>query len=416
MDHAMFASRTRYLHAFLAPVALLALASPLSAETRSGYVAQKLPLEAPAVGLAFDAHGALWVLEEAGFGNNVAHLRPMAPDGSFGAAVEIEGDDPNNFFVGGMAYDPLADRLLITDNTADGRLYAVADGVRQTLATGLSAIAGVAVRSTGEIFVSTALGPGQGGVFQVDRQTGAASPVLGGLDFGAGLAFDNAGDLLVQDAAATAPYLGRLRRVPISQTPGGLSFGQPTPVIDAASAAAGVLVDSEGDVFVTGRGGVYQLSGEPAMESAFFSDDNPQLFATAITLSPDATPFEPFSGPARRVLAVADYGFAIEQPAITLLSPAAPEDFNSSGQVDAGDLAVWSQSFGLSPAGPAIGDADGDGIVAGADLLRWQQSYGASVLLDVSPAQPPVTAVPEPPFCPFLAFFVLFAWQNRARR
>ena len=103
------------------------------------------------------------------------------------------GDDPGNFFVGGMTYDPVGDRLLITDNTADGRLYAVSkSGVQQTIGTGIAGIAGVAVRDTGEIFVSTAPFGSAGEVLQVDRTTGAATPVLGGLGYGAGLAFDAA--------------------------------------------------------------------------------------------------------------------------------------------------------------------------------------------------------------------------------
>ena len=150
-----------------------------------------IPLAAPPVGLAFDADGVLYALEGAAFGDNEATLRVIQPDGTFGGSFPVVGDDPSNFFVGGMAYDPVGDRLLVTDNTADGRLYAVDKaGAKQTIGMGIAGIAGVAVRSTGEIFVSTSPFGSNGAVLQVDRTTGVATPVLGGLGYGAGLAFD----------------------------------------------------------------------------------------------------------------------------------------------------------------------------------------------------------------------------------
>src|SRR4051812_46671044 len=167
------------------------VAGGVAMATPPGFVKTTIPLDAPPVGLAFDAGGVLYALEGASFGSNVARMRTVLPNGSFGASFTVTGDDSSNFFVGGMAYDPVGDRLLITDNTADGRVYAVTkSGAKQTLSIGLAGAAGVMARDTGEIFVTTSPFGSTGDVFVVDRMSGAATSVLGGLGYGAGLAFD----------------------------------------------------------------------------------------------------------------------------------------------------------------------------------------------------------------------------------
>ena len=70
-----------------------------------------------------------------------------------------------------MTYDPIGDRLLITDNAGTGYLYAISkNGAKQLAAASVANIAGVAVRKSGEIFVSTSAGSG-GQVLQVNRTT-----------------------------------------------------------------------------------------------------------------------------------------------------------------------------------------------------------------------------------------------------
>src|SRR3954468_22016377 len=90
--------------------------------TPPGFVKTTIPLDAAPVGLAFDSGGVLYALEGASFGSNVATMRTILPNGSFGSSFSVIGDDASNFFVGDMAYDPVGDRLLVTDNTADGRV------------------------------------------------------------------------------------------------------------------------------------------------------------------------------------------------------------------------------------------------------------------------------------------------------
>lgn len=64
----------------------------------------------------------------------------------------------------------------------------------------------------------------------------------------------------------------------------------------------------------------------------------------------------------------------------------AATDFNKDGSVNAADLAMWRQGFGVD----GRGDADGDGDTDGADFLQWQRQLGAS------PATSATTNVPEP--------------------
>jgi len=47
-------------------------------------------------------------------------------------------------------------------------------------------------------------------------------------------------------------------------------------------------------------------------------------------------------------------------------------DFDNSGTVDAGDLVVWQNSFGVDDGA----DADGDGVSDGRDFLTWQREFG----------------------------------------
>jgi hypothetical protein len=385
-------------------LALGAMAAP------PGYVKSTIKLDAPVAGLAFAADGALYALENAGFGNNVATLRVVMPDGSLGGSFPVIGDDPSNFFVGSMAYDAVTDRLLVSDNTADGRLYAVdRSGNQQTIAVDIAGIAGIAVRTSGEIFVSTAPFGSAGDVRQVDRATGASTPVLGELGFGGGLAFDAAGHLLVQDADSTT-LAGRVQRLPVSQSPAGLVFGVAEPVASGMASSAGLAVDSDGDVFSTGSGGLYLVGGAPPAESLFDSNGAVGQFATAIAFYADSAPFERFAGAqGGRLAYMADFGFGHEDDFVTLLMPAASEDFNSDGAVDAGDLAVWATHFGTTSAAREQGDADSDGDIDGNDFMHWQR---AATGTGPAATSLPGVATPEPAaWILNLTACAPFAWQ-----
>lgn len=364
----------------------------------AGYVKQTIELDAPPIGLAFDHAGVLYALENAETGN-ATNIRVIQADYTFGADLPITGDDPNNFFVGGMTYDPVGDSLLITDNTADGRLYSVSkSGVKQTLATGIPAIAGVAVRSTGEIFVSTALGDNLGTILEVDRTTGSTETVPLGpssLDFGSGLAFDLNGNLLVQDADATT-FQGRLHRISITESGGELQFGPLELLLDGMQSGAGVAVDSEGDLFTTGSGGLFSLDGAPLVETLFDDNGNAFQFATAIDFDPGLQRFEPFAGPdAGRIALMADFGFSSQDAFVTIIEPSPPDaNFDGIASVDGADHNIWEQYFGTASGATHItGDADGDKDVDGRDFLVWQRQFdGLAAPLVVQTTPEPGTA------------------------
>ncbi|MCH2113574.1 MAG: hypothetical protein MK171_01495 [Pirellulales bacterium] len=372
------------------------LAPHITLAVPNGYVPYTIPLSAAPTGLAFDAGGVLYALESAPFQSNVTTIRVIQPDNTFGTNIPVSGSDPTNFFVGGMAYDPVSDGFLITDNTSDGRLYAVSKtGVQQTLASGLASIAGVAVRSGGEIFVSTALGDNLGEVLQIDRATGNATAVVTGIDYGAGLAFDATGDLLVQDADATT-FAGRLHHLPITEGPSGLEFGALSLQIDNMQSGAGLALDSEDDIFATGSGGLFSIGGAPLSETSFDSNGNPGQFATAIAFDPGTLPFEPFAGAdAGRLALMADFGFGPVNAFVTLIRPAPPidADFNDSGAVNAADLDIWKSHFGATvTAANSQGDADGDFDVDGCDFLNWQRQWETTINMAAYPVPEPTTS------------------------
>jgi hypothetical protein len=379
-----------------------------------GFVKSTIALDAPPVGLAFDADGVLYALEGAPSGSNVATLRAILPDGSLGDSFPVVGDDPENFFVGSMAYDPAGDRLLISDNTGDGRLYGVSKtGVRQRLAAGIAGIAGVAVRGTGEIFVSTSPFGAAGEVLQVDRADGSASSVLGGLGFGAGLDFSE-GALIVQDAD-DATFRGRLQQLPITDGPAGLEFGAPQALIDDMQAAAGLVIDSQGQFYTTGSGGLFRIAGSPLVETPFDDNGNPFQFATAIAFEAGSLPFERFSGPdGGRLAYLADFGFASQDSFVTLLTPAQPGDYNLDGSVDEADYTAWRSTFGSTI--ELAADANDDQVVNAADYVVWRKNQSAE---NASLAAIAAHGVPEPttigPMMMALGTIAIIFRRKRAR-
>ncbi len=68
--------------------------------------------------------------------------------------------------------------------------------------------------------------------------------------------------------------------------------------------------------------------------------------------------------------------------------PPIPGDFNGDRFVDATDLALWQEGYGIDENAALLdGDADGDGDVDGRDFLVWQRNHTGSATL---------ASVPEP--------------------
>jgi phospholipase/lecithinase/hemolysin len=70
-----------------------------------------------------------------------------------------------------------------------------------------------------------------------------------------------------------------------------------------------------------------------------------------------------------------------------------PGDFDTDGEVDAADLALWRAGVGKANAARRQGDADGDGDADGADFLAWQRTVGTNI---AAPPRRLTAAVPEP--------------------
>lgn len=94
------------------------------------------------------------------------------------------------------------------------------------------------------------------------------------------------------------------------------------------------------------------------------------------------------------------------------LSPALPivADFDFSGVVDGGDLAVWAANYGTLEATFGVGDATGDGVVDGADFLVWQRARGGSA------GTPAANAIPEPGAIGLLGLALALVAGRRTRR
>ncbi len=248
----------------------------------------------------------------------------VTPPGGGTSTLTVTG--PSLVSVSGMCVSPDGSTLYVTDNKGYGdglgELYAVdvTTGAATTLATGIDLIDNVAVRSTGEVFVSDAAGPdysdltgpGLGGVYRIDTINGGiAETVVAGLDYAAGLAFDSAGNLIYQHS--TESFLGEVYRLSIADVGGGLTYGTPELLAADLGAAFSMAVDSEDDVFVTGVGGLFELdrdAGGSFLGTASLLEA--QTFSTEITFRAGGTnPFEPYAGyDGGRLAYVASYGAA----------------------------------------------------------------------------------------------------------
>jgi hypothetical protein len=264
-----------------------------------GFVKTTLPIPVSSASLVYAPSGNLYSLDIPSFGSNSATIRVIQPNLSFSAPLTFSGNDPGGIYFGGMTYDPVGNALLVTDNYnyGSGTLYSIdiSTGTKTTIASGISAITDVAVRSTGEIFVSTSDGDNVGTVKMIDRSTGAATTVMTGLDYSAGIAFDNAGDLIVQEADAVDYTHGRLHKLPVFNGM-SLTFGSPSLLLSGINGTYGLAIDPEGDFFLTGTGGLFEVAaGGPLTETSFDDNGNPIQFSTTLAFAPTTGQFEPYA-------------------------------------------------------------------------------------------------------------------------
>jgi len=273
--------------------------------------------------VAYAADGTLYCTDMSD-GSVVA----VAPDGST-TTLTLSG--ASLVSVGGMCVSGDGGTLYVADNKeyADGlgALYAVdvATGAATALVTGLDNVENVAVRSTGELFVSEANGLGASSIYRIDAFGGGiAETVVTGLDFAAGLDFDSAGNLIYQQAA-TYSFIGEVYRLPITDGVGGLAYGTPERLATGLAAAFSLAVDTEDDVFVTGSGGLFELdrdAGGAFLGTASVIDA--QGFSTEVAFWAGGTnPFDPCAGfDGGKLTYVPSYGAAVLTTVTTVPEPA----------------------------------------------------------------------------------------------
>lgn len=262
-----------------------------TASAQLGFTVQDTPLLIGASGLAYGPDGTLFVVS----GGGSSSVLSIAPDGtqtSIDLDASVSIDSPV-----GAAFDAVNNRLLVTDNESfldgEGNLLGIdlETGLVETLASGFDTIDDVAVRSTGEVFFSDAAGSGAGGVYKLEG--GAPQLVTGGLDLAAGLGFDLDGNLLVQDVSSTN-FAGSVSLVTLSESSDGLVASAPELVADGV-AGFDLAVDSEGDVFVTGSGGLFELDRDASGD--FLGTASTLIaegFSTEVAFIAGTVAFEPF--------------------------------------------------------------------------------------------------------------------------
>ncbi len=274
---------------------------PASAAPAGFSLSQPYGADGGVSALAYASDGTLYLSE---MGSST--LTVISPGGARGA-LPILG--ASLVSVGGMCVTPDGATLLITDNKnfgdGQGNLYAVdvSTGQAATLIAGVDAIDDVAVRSSGHVFITDAASVGTGAVCQLVYdpvgQAWQAAPVVTGLDYAAGVGFDPAGNLIYQQA--TASFAGEVYRLAIAETGGELSFGGAELLAGGLSAAFDLAVDSAGEVFVTGSGGLFELDRDAGgaftgTASVFDNNGNVWQFATEVAFVAGADAFEPYAG------------------------------------------------------------------------------------------------------------------------
>lgn len=101
-------------------------------------------------------------------------------------------------------------------------------------------------------------------------------------------------------------------------------------------------------------------------------------------------------------------GYLLNAVQLTVVDmPFFEADFDSDGDVDATDLAIWRGAYNLNQ----LGDANGDNRTDGADWTIWREQFGSV------PGPPPGMTVPEPGACGLLLLgCAAGALRRRSRR
>lgn len=287
-------SGLRALWMGVAVVAAVAVSAAMAVPP--GYVQQSTSVGAAVASFTYGGDGSLYAISPG------SEVTLIAPDGGR-TSIAVTGAEFN--FVSGMC---VSGNTLYVANAVTygaGALYSV------NLTTGAAAkmfdvpaIDKVAVSPTGAVFYSDTSGTdfytgAQHGsvnqaVYSPASGTWLAQPLVSDLAFPSGLAFNSAGDLYFLQSNMS--FAGEVYKLTAAQVTAGVAT-TPELIADNLSAAFSLAMDSEGDLFATGGGGLLQLDrnadGSFAGTASVFDAHG---FSTAVAFTPGANAFEGGAG------------------------------------------------------------------------------------------------------------------------
>ena len=250
--------------------------------------------------------------------------------------------------IGGVAWDSQTNSLLVTDSDNGDYLYQVpvtgtvtAGQINVTPTTLLSDpdfstvpyISQVAVRPNGDIFVgdsagSVANGGAGAAIFEINRTTGAATPVVqtsqfvpGGQDFIGGIGFDSLGHVIYQSGAfnfSGGPPTADVSRALLTGSGAGTTAGPPQ-LLNSATGSFDLAVTSGNHVLISGivpqssdggttpyTFGLFEpsLAANAANSLFTFSTSSSADFGESIAYLPGSTDFARYSGAAGGIVAI----------------------------------------------------------------------------------------------------------------
>ena len=268
---------------FLLGFISLCLSCSVHAQSTSDFARTviSLPNDRAAAAIAYGPDGRLFVLTDSQ--DSILAIGPQGLDGTE-SLINLSGPailNQASNLISRATFDPNSGRLLVAKAGLPGSAGSVfsidiATGASELLFSSpvIDSVSEIAVRSTGEIFVSNLGFNGTGGVFLIDDAASAgvfsATPVVTGLDGAAGLLFDLDNNLIFQNGNDGRPvafggdgsgdFTAEISRLEITDTATGLAFNSPPTLLAGGSTGeVDLIIDSEGDFFAVGTLGLYQL-------------------------------------------------------------------------------------------------------------------------------------------------------------
>ncbi len=270
----------------------LALADPPGFSQQT-YTVSSDPVNLFGAAAAYSPSGALYVVQgNQNYGSPASEIDVLNPNGTLGAPIAVSGVPLGGFYaVAGAAWDPASGSLLVTDAApGQGALYSInpTTGVATTLYSGDPTISGVAVRSNGDVFVSDASGGVAGSIDYFNPVSHSLVPLVTGLSYGSGIGFDSSGHLIYQQAVLNpsdpSTTIGEVYKATLSGSGASTIVGMPT-LLSGNTAGYDLAVAPNGDVYVTGSGGLFHIDHATNAVSLFANDGLGSFqFATGLSL------------------------------------------------------------------------------------------------------------------------------------